>query len=73
MQITGEINAPDPLQPSEATEWRRVSDFFDSLLPECWDGDPETRLSALRVKKDLTKLKVEMSGKKRESDVFLRQ
>ncbi|KAL5112323.1 hypothetical protein TcWFU_006461 [Taenia crassiceps] len=60
--LSGEFTPPDALQHSEVTEWRRVSDFFDNLLPECWNRDPEMRLSALRIKKDLTKLRMEISG-----------
>ncbi|KAL5964886.1 Activin receptor type-1 [Taenia solium] len=71
--LSGEINPSEPLQLSEVTEWRRVSDFFENLLPECWNHDPEARLSALRIKKDLTKLKVETSDKTRESEISLSQ
>nr|CDS16644.1 activin receptor type 1 [Echinococcus granulosus] len=60
--LSEEINSLNPHQLTEATEWMRVSDFFRNLLPECWNRDPETRLSALRIKKDLTKLQMAQKG-----------
>ena len=62
--ITGEY-----IQVSEATQWKRVSNFFNGLLPECWNYNAEARLSVLRIKKDLTKLQDELAAKSTHSGI----
>ncbi|KAM7539517.1 hypothetical protein Aperf_G00000041581 [Anoplocephala perfoliata] len=56
----------DGLMNNEVAEMsirKRVSGFFDNLLPECWNRESEARLSALRIKKDLAKLHDELFAK----------
>uniref|UniRef100_A0A0R3TQF2 Serine/threonine protein kinase n=1 Tax=Rodentolepis nana TaxID=102285 RepID=A0A0R3TQF2_RODNA len=47
---------------SEAVMRKRICKFFAALLPECWNRDPEARLSSLRIKKDLLKFCEEVSA-----------
>ncbi len=33
----------------------KTRNFFAAFLPECWNPNPQARLSALRVKKNISK------------------
>lgn len=55
------------IRPSLSLHWQQcpVVAQVAKMMQECWHGSPQVRLSALRVKKSLSKLRAQLDTKQK--------